>query len=70
MSRRDEVYAIFKGRTCHCGKEKQARQAFCRKCYFSLPHAMQNAIYRALNWEEQFDDVYCQCCEFLDGLPR
>lgn len=34
------------GNQCQCGRSKQPRMTFCRRCYFRLPQAMRHALYQ------------------------
>jgi hypothetical protein len=48
------IYTNLRGTTCACGEAKLAGRSFCRKCYFSLPKAMRNALYQRAGYVEAF----------------
>jgi hypothetical protein len=51
------------GTTCCCGQPKATKQTFCPKCYYSLPQAMQRALYRRMG--EGYEEAYFRARERL-----
>ena len=52
------------GTACRCGKKKSARQTFCRACYFSLPKAMQQALYNRIG--HGYEQAYAAAVAYFD----
>lgn len=44
---------------CQCGRAKKRGWALCHKCYSSLPHEMQIALYRQIGdgYEEAYEEA-------------
>jgi hypothetical protein len=47
------------GQTCRCGSSKAMKQTFCRRCYYALPAALRNALYREMGYgyEQAYDEA-------------
>jgi hypothetical protein len=49
----------------HCGRKKQKRQSFCRRCYFALPEGLRRQLYTPFSggYAEIYDEAktYLQC---------
>lgn len=56
------------GIVCRCGRPKQERQTFCRKCYYSLPRPQQRALYQRVG--EGYEAAYVKAVEFLVAAQR
>ena len=54
--------------TCRCGRAKKTRQTFCSQCYYSLPQAMRNALYRRLG--VGYEEAYEEAEKHLDDVGR
>jgi len=52
----------LRGNVCRCGKPKQPKQTFCRKCYFSLPEEKRQALYSRVGegYAEAYEDAICE----------
>lgn len=45
------------GTTCVCGARKRAQQSFCHDCYYALPAAMRNSLWKLVSngYAENYD---------------
>jgi hypothetical protein len=55
----------LRGHVCICGSQKQARQTFCRGCYFRLPAILQKALYKRLG--NGYAEAYAEARKLLEG---
>lgn len=53
------------GTTCHCGREKRARETFCRGCYYALPAPYRRALYSRIG--EGYEEAYAAAVEVLEA---
>lgn len=51
------------GTQCQCGKKKQARQTFCRACYFTLSATQRQSLYRRFG--EGYEEAYADAIKTL-----
>ena len=54
--------------TCRCGASKDKGRSTCRKCYYSLPAPMRQALHQRLG--KGYEAAYVQALEFLIGAGR
>ncbi|QNI34500.1 hypothetical protein H7849_11755 [Alloacidobacterium dinghuense] len=48
---------------CECGSTKVKKQSFCRRCYFSLPRELQQALYRSFS--EGYVEAWSEARDYL-----
>jgi len=51
------------GQVCRCLAPKAMKQTFCRRCYYRLPVALRNALYREMG--HGYEEAYDQAVAFL-----
>jgi ribosomal protein L40E len=52
------------GNVCQgCNGHKPSRMSHCRRCYFSLPKAMQRALYKRIG--EGYEAAYAESLEMI-----
>lgn len=56
------------GIICRCGRPKQERQTFCRKCYYSLPGPQRRALYNRVG--QGYEAAYLVAVDFLVSIKR
>lgn len=49
--------------TCRCGKDKKAKETFCKTCYFLLPMAKRRALYKRVG--EGYEEAYQDACSYI-----
>jgi len=47
----------FRSQACRCGRDKQAKQYFCGKCYFALPDAYRRRLW--IPWARLSQTAIC-----------
>ncbi len=52
---------------CRCGQSKAKAQSFCRSCYFSLPQAMRQSLYKRIG--QGYEEAHAAAVKSLDGKP-
>lgn len=54
-----KLYEKLMSHTCQCGMAKEARNSFCRNCYYHLPREMRKQLYRAIGdgYAKAYDDA-------------
>ncbi len=60
-----ELIDELNGTLCQCGAGKAAKQTFCRKCYFSLPKLMRQALYRRIG--NGYEAAYAAAIANMEG---
>lgn len=59
-----DIWKEFRSTTCAvCGKPKKPNNGFCRSCYFSLPKAMQSAMWQRFG--EGYEEAHCAASDWL-----
>lgn len=56
----------LQGEVCVCAGRKKSGESFCRRCYFTLPGRMRQALYRAFS--SGYVEAYDEAKEFLKTL--
>jgi hypothetical protein len=56
------------GVQCRCGRPKQPRQTFCRKCYYTLPRPQQRELYQRVGCG--YEAAYIAAVNFLAHAGR
>lgn len=51
-----------------CGNQKAKGMSFCRKCYFSLPPEMRQALYERFG--SGYEEAYHEAKDWLNGERR
>lgn len=65
----DSILKKFLGTECEsCGLPKPKGTAFCKKCYYSLPHSMRSALWYRMG--EGFEEGYTVAIGWLHGEGR
>lgn len=55
----------------HCGRKKQVKHSFCRRCYFALPDRLRKRLYTPMS--EGYAEIYDEAKTYLQcetDIPR
>lgn len=66
MKTQQDLIRELAGTTCQCGYQKQARQTFCKGCYFALPRPMRQSLYRQIG--NGYEKAYDEAKRFLNNM--
>jgi len=48
--------------------ETRAGQTFCRDCFYALPQALRDALYKRMG--HGYEEAYQAACDFLDAQKK
>ena len=61
--KRKSIWKVFCGKRCLCGGNKKPGMAFCGPCYFLLPKAMKDELWKRFG--EGFEEGYEAAARWL-----
>ncbi len=63
-----DILRELAGIHCRCGANKQPRNTFCQRCFYTLPKEKRNDLYKRIG--AGYEEAYEAACEFLNARAK